>query len=157
MMMGDPAVRIRRRQRTRALARDLATELQRRLPTVPIEWEAITDAPVDTEDGTLIVRTDGVSILTVLGIARDLAARIAGAEEGIRIVPRVWPRTIWCARGGGPAPRRLSRADLNPAAQPWSGRDDRGNYLVCRDSGHDGEHLWQYSEVMDGNGSTDQT
>ncbi len=157
MTMGDPAARIRRRQRTRALARDLATELQRRLPTVPIEWEAITDAPVDTEDGTLVVRTDGVSILTVLGVARDLAAHVAGAEEGIRIVPRVWPRTIWCARGGGPASRRLSRTELDATGQPWSGRDDRGNYLVCRDGGHEGEHLWQYNEVKEDYGATDQT
>lgn len=117
--------------------------LAQRLPNVPLEIDTITDAPVQSEDGTLVVKTDGNEILRVLGLARDLVDEIA-VPRGFQIVPRVWPRTIWCRHSTRvrPSPPRPGTAGA-VGAKLVTARDARGNVCLCMVGSHDGEHDWE--------------
>lgn len=136
----SPAEKLKRRQRAGALARALARDLRQRLVDVPLEFDVQTDAPVGDEDASLYVKTDGIAVLRVLGVANDLARAIVAAE-GIRIVPRVWPRTIWCRNSVRVVPDHL-RAAVGEAGEPVlsARRDARGNTLLCVTASHVGAH-----------------
>lgn len=135
------AEKVRRRQRTRALAREMAEALRQRVPDLPLEIDQIVDAPVTDEDASLIVKTDGVAVLRVLAAANDLARELATGPEGIRIIPRVWPRTIWCRRSSRPAPKAPEPGQTGEVgSRVSSARDARGNILLCIAGSHSGDH-----------------
>ncbi len=139
----NPLEKLKRRRRTEQLGRDLAVALRQRLPSIPLEMDFQTEGPVATEDGCMLIKTDGSLILRVQGVANDVTRGIL-ETEGIDIVARVWPRTIWC---------RFSMRDVPSPAEPgtvprlllFSSRDSRGNTLLCLTGSHEGEH--DFSEI----------
>jgi hypothetical protein len=137
----NPAENVRRRRIAAEHAPTIEAELRRRLPglVLEVEVEAAT-LPVDDEDAHVYVRADGTALLRVLAVANDITRRLA-AEQEVRFVARVWPRTIWCRKSG----RRQPREHVGPEQPPiegllYSERDPRGNTRLCLVDSHPGEH-----------------
>jgi len=141
-----PAERLKRRHHATDHANRLVDELRARFPDLPLEVELqiikpFGDVqPVDDEDGSILVRTDGDAVLRVQAVANDLARRLL-QSEGYELVPRVWARTIWCRKSGRDVPE-AERATARAAGRPivHSERDARGNTRLCLVGSHPGEH-----------------
>jgi hypothetical protein len=139
----SPAERLKRRHAATEHANALVAELRERFPELPLEVELeiikpFGDVqPVDDEDGSILIRTDGNAILRVQAVANDLARRLV-ERESYELVPRVWPRTIWCARSARALPEAARGA--GQATGVYSDRDDRGNTRLCILGSHDGDH-----------------
>lgn len=142
----SPAERLKRRHAATERAQRLVEELRARFPELPLEVEMeiikpFGDVqPVDDEDGSILVRTDGDAVLRVQAVANDLARRLLEAE-GYELVPRVWPRTIWCRKSPRDVPAD-ARATARAAGRPivHSERDARGNTRLCLVGSHPGDH-----------------
>ncbi len=142
----SPAERLKRRHAATEHANALVAALRARFPTLPLEVELEIIKPfgdvqaVDEEDGSILVRTDGSEVLRVQAVANDLARRLR-EEEGFELVPRVWPRTIWCRKSRRVVP---SEPRVAPGSAPrpavYSERDARGNTRLCVHNSHTGEH-----------------
>ena len=141
----NPLEKLKRRRRTEQIARDLAVTLRERLPAIPLETQIQTEGPVASEDGTLLIKTDGSMILRVQGVANDLTRRIL-ETEGIDIIARVWPRTIWCRHSTRDVPSPVEPGTV-PRLLLYSSRDSRGNTLLCLTGSHEGEHDFSESET----------
>jgi hypothetical protein len=141
-----PAERLKRRHAATEHANRLVEELRARFPDLPLEIELeiikpFGDVqPVDDEDGSVLVRTNGDAPLRVQATANDLARQLK-ARDGFDLVPRVWPRTIWCRKSprGPPAGQR---AAAKAAGRPVFDvrRDAHGNTLLCLIDSHSDEH-----------------
>ena len=134
----NPLEKLKRRRRTEQLGRDLIVALRQRLPKVPLEMDVQTEGPVKEEDGTLLVKTDGSAILRVQGVANDLTRQVF-ESEGIEIIARVWPRSIWCRHSTRDVPSPVEPGTV-PRLLLYSSRDYRGNTLLCLTGSHEGEH-----------------
>jgi hypothetical protein len=142
----SPAERLKRRHAATELANRLVDELRARFPDLPldVELEIIRPfgdvQPVDDEDGSILVRTNGDAVLRVQAAANDLARGVL-EREGYELVPRVWPRTIWCRKSSRTLPPE-QRAAAQSAGRPvvHSERDARGNTRLCLVDSHPGEH-----------------
>lgn len=142
----SPAERLKRRHAATEHANRLVGELRARFPELPldVELEIIRPfgdvQPVDDEDGSILVRTDGDAVLRVQAVANDLARQLL-ERDGYELVPRVWPRTIWCSRSSREAPE-AARASARESGRPivYSERDARGNTRLCLVGSHPGEH-----------------
>ena len=141
----NPLEKLKRRRRTEQIARDLAVTLRERLPTIPLETQIQTEGPVASEDGSLLIKTDGSMILRVQGVANDLTRRVL-ETEGIDIIARVWPRTIWCRHSTRDVPSPVEPGTV-PRLLLYSSRDSRGNTLLCLTGSHEGEHDFSESET----------
>lgn len=141
-----PAERLKRRHHATEHANRLVDQLRARFPELPLEVELqiikpFGDVqPVDDEDGSVLIKTDGDSVLRVQAYANDLARRLK-EQEGYELVPRTWPRTIWC-RKSAPALVGEARADARASGRPLvhSERDARGNTCLCMIGSHGGAH-----------------
>jgi hypothetical protein len=141
-----PAERLKRRHAATEHAHRLVEELRARFPDLPLEIELeiirpFGDVqPVDEEDGSILVRTNGEAVLRVQAAANDLARRLL-EREGYQLVPRVWPRTIWCRKSSRDVPAE-QRAAARGAGRAivHSERDGRGNTRLCLVDSHPGEH-----------------
>jgi hypothetical protein len=141
-----PAERLKRRHAATEHANRLVEELRARFPELPLEVELeiirpFGDVqPVDEEDGSVLVRTNGDVVLRVQAAANDLARRLK-EREGYDLVPRVWPRTIWCRRSPrGPRAEQRAAAKAAGRAVVEARRDAHGNTLLCLVDSHPGEH-----------------
>jgi hypothetical protein len=141
-----PAERLKRRLVATGHANAIVERLRERFPGVPLEVELEIIKPfgeiqaVDGEDGSVIIRTDGSAVLAVQAVANDLA-RDVQARDAVELVPRVWPRTIWCRK----SPRQVpadQRVPAGTAAEPalLAERDERGNTRLCLRGSHAGDH-----------------
>lgn len=138
---GNPGEFLRKRKLAAKHGPPLEAALRARVTNVPLEVEVEPALqPVDDEDAHLYVRTDGLAVLKVQGIANDLVHALAEAE-GVRFAARVWPRTIWCRKSQRRAPREHTGAAAPPVdALLYSERDARGNTRLCLANSHGGEH-----------------
>lgn len=142
----SPADRLKRRHAATEHANRLVEELRARFPELPLEVELeiirpFGDVqPVDDEDGSILVRTDGDAVLRVQAAANDLARQLLD-RDSYELVPRVWPRTIWCRKSPREVPIE-QRAAARSAGRPvvHSERDAHGNTRLCLVGSHTGEH-----------------
>jgi hypothetical protein len=142
----SPGERLKRRHAATEHANALVAELRARFPAVPLEVELEIIKPfgdvqaVGEEDGSILVRTDGSEVLRVQAVANDLARRLR-EEEGFDLVPRVWPRTIWCRKSSRVVPSvpRVAVGSV-PVPAVYAERDARGNTRLCVNNSHTGEH-----------------
>lgn len=137
----NPAENVRRRRQAAEHGPTIEADLRARLPGVRLEVEVeAATLPVDDEELHLFVRTDGVAVLRVLGVANDLARELR-ERLGVRVTARVWARTIWCRKSARRTPRATTgRAQPPVEALLYSERDDKGNTRLCLADSHVGEH-----------------
>lgn len=145
----SPAERLKRRHAATEHAGRLVEALRKRFPDLPLEVELeiirpFGDVqPVDDEDGSILVRTNGDAVLRVQAAANDLARRLL-EREGYELVPRVWPRTIWCSKSPrvlAPERRAVGASTGRPAVH--TERDARGNTRLCLVGSHEGAHEFE--------------
>jgi hypothetical protein len=142
----SPAERLKRRHAATEHANWLVEQLRARFPDLPLEIELeiirpFGDVqPVDDEDGSVLVRTNGDAVLRVQAAANDLARQLL-EREGYELVPRVWPRTVWCRKSPREVPAEQRAAARSAGrAVVHSERDARGNTRLCLVDSHAGEH-----------------
>jgi hypothetical protein len=137
----NPAENVRRRRLASEHGATIEAELRARLPALPLEVEVeAATLPVDEEELHLFVRTDGVAVLRVLGVANDLTREL-GDRLGVRVAARVWPRTIWCRKSSRRTPQAQTGRQ-QPPVDPvlFSERDVKGNTRLCLVASHGGDH-----------------